>query len=67
MLLAPEIAGEPGSLEASYAPLNKDCPATNVSTCPKFTPSVAAEPLATSNNLFPPKSTSASASPHWSK
>ena len=54
MFDAPDIAGDPGSLVASYAPLNKDCPATKVSTCPKLTPSVAAVPLATSVSFCEP-------------
>ncbi len=54
MFDAPDIAGDPGSLVASYAPLNKDCPATKVSTCPKLTPSVAAVPLATLVSFLEP-------------
>ena len=61
-LLPPVSAGE--FVLALYPPWNTPTPATRDCTCPKFTPSVDAVPVATSNNLFAPKSTSASASPN---
>ena len=49
---------------ALYPPLNIPTPAAIDCTCAKLTPSVPAVPVATSNSLNPPKSTSASASPN---
>ena len=52
---------------ALYPPWNTPIPAAIDWTCAKLTPSVAAVPVATPVSLLPPKATSASASPHWSK
>ena len=62
MLLAPVNTGL--FVIALYPPLNIPTPAAIDCTCAKLTPSVPAVPVATSNSLNPPKSTSASASPN---